>query len=470
MARGWSRKSSRPIRACLLIICLGFGLHHFMTCGSVVESTVPGRTGASIRNRQWPGSSNSSNRRNSGHQTCSPKTKIAFIKVHKAASSTIMQILQRFGYLRKLSFVQHRTADVNGLYPHGLLYPHRLMPPQGESHDILTYHTVYDRPNIVRLLTPEAKFVTILREPFQQFSSAFAFYGYKRIFNITAPNPVEEFLKSPAFYDKFKRQRTRNPMAVDLGLPIDLLSQSLQINDIANISKNFIHNLSREFDLVMISDHFDESLVLLRRLMCWDLKDVLYYKYNNYNYSLEYDTSSVPQRLRDNHEEWDAVDYALYKYFNETLWKKIATEDDFAEELSHFKDVERKMRIHCNSDYSVMEPIFISESPWNSAFKIDSEYCLWAKTFHLCYYYLIRDRNSKYQYGLKGSIDYGKAAINGGFFLPPFCSTECENIKKYCSLNEYVHHCYLEGFLKDIQSSSQRIKSLGHGGKPIPLG
>ncbi|XP_019623069.1 PREDICTED: galactose-3-O-sulfotransferase 3-like [Branchiostoma belcheri] len=375
-----------------------------------------------------------------------------------------MQILQRFGYLRKLSFVQHKSRDVNGLYPYGLSDPQKLTPPQGESHDILTYHTVYNRTNIVRLLTSEAKFVTILREPFEHFKSNFAFYGFKKAFNITAAYPIKEFLEKPAFYDKFKQ--LTNPMALDLGFSQKWLRPS-QKNKISNISKQFIHNISRDFDLVMISDHFDESLVLLRRLMCWDLKDVLYYKYNNYNYSSEYDTSSIPQRLRDNHKEWAAMDYALYKYFNETLWKKIATEDDFAEELSHFQSVERKMRIHCNSDYSVMEPIFISESPWNSAFKIDSEFCTWAKTFHLCYYYLIRDRNSRYQDRLKR--DHGTVPKDGLFFSPPYCSTECDNIKAQCSLNEYVQHCYLEGFLMKSQSSSQKIKHLGHGGKAIPL-
>ncbi|XP_078588183.1 galactose-3-O-sulfotransferase 3-like [Branchiostoma floridae x Branchiostoma japonicum] len=406
-----------------------------------------------------------------GPPTCRPKTKLAFIKVHKAASSTIMQILQRFGYLRKLSFVQHISRDVNGLYPHGLSKPNFLMPPQGESHDILTYHTVYDRPNIERLLTPDAKFVTILREPFKHFASAFPFYGYKKILNVTAPNPLEAFLENPGFYDNLNRgvYKTKSPMAMDLGLPLRLLSPSYQ-NEIANTTRQFINKISQEFDLVMISDHFDESLVLFKRLMCWDLKDILYYKYNNYNYSSQYDTSKISQKLRDNHKEWDALDYALYEHFNNTLWKKIAMEgNSFVQELAHFRDVELKMRVHCNSDYSALEPIVISETPWNSAFQIDSEYCTWAKMFHLCYYYLIRDRNSRYQTTLKGHIADGKVQQDGVFYSSPYCSTECENIKKECSLHEYVQHCYLEGFLTKSQSSSRKIKFLSHGGKPLPL-
>ena len=38
--------------------------------------------------------------------------------------------------------------------------------------------------------------------------------------------------------------------------------------------------LDREFDLVMIMDYFDESVVLLKRLVCWELDDILYFKSN----------------------------------------------------------------------------------------------------------------------------------------------------------------------------------------------
>ncbi|XP_066270853.1 galactosylceramide sulfotransferase-like, partial [Branchiostoma lanceolatum] len=40
----------------------------------------------------------------------------------------------------------------------------------------------------------------------------------------------------------------------------------------------FLTDLEREFTTVMILEYFDESLVLLRRLMCWQIKDILYDK------------------------------------------------------------------------------------------------------------------------------------------------------------------------------------------------
>ena len=39
-----------------------------------------------------------------------------------------------------------------------------------------------------------------------------------------------------------------------------------------------LHELEEYLDLVLISEYMDESLVLLQRMMCWQLSDVAYIK------------------------------------------------------------------------------------------------------------------------------------------------------------------------------------------------
>ena len=45
------------------------------------------------------------------------------------------------------------------------------------------------------------------------------------------------------------------------------------------ISKH-IDDLSEKIDLVLIVEYFDESLILLKRELCWELDDVVYFKLN----------------------------------------------------------------------------------------------------------------------------------------------------------------------------------------------
>ena len=44
--------------------------------------------------------------------------------------------------------------------------------------------------------------------------------------------------------------------------------------------KEYVAFLEEEFDLVLIADYFDDSVVLMKRLLCWELDDVLFVKTN----------------------------------------------------------------------------------------------------------------------------------------------------------------------------------------------
>ena len=37
-----------------------------------------------------------------------------------------------------------------------------------------------------------------------------------------------------------------------------------------------------EFDLVLLAERFDESLVVMKEVLCWDLQDIMYLKVRNH--------------------------------------------------------------------------------------------------------------------------------------------------------------------------------------------
>ena len=75
---------------------------------------------------------------------------------------------------------------------------------------------------------------------------------------------------------------------------------------------NKIAELEKTFDLVMMAEMFDESMVLLRDLLCWDMADVVNFKLNARKESKKIELSSqARQALR----EYLAADYKLYNHF-----------------------------------------------------------------------------------------------------------------------------------------------------------
>ena len=37
-----------------------------------------------------------------------------------------------------------------------------------------------------------------------------------------------------------------------------------------------MHELNHDFALVLITEHYDESLIMLRRQLCWEPEDIVY--------------------------------------------------------------------------------------------------------------------------------------------------------------------------------------------------
>lgn len=63
------------------------------------------------------------------------------------------------------------------------------------------------------------------------------------------------------------------------GQIFDLGLQHKYYNDPVMIQKH-IDELAENIDLVLIMEYFDESLILLKRELCWELDDVVYFKLN----------------------------------------------------------------------------------------------------------------------------------------------------------------------------------------------
>ena len=84
----------------------------------------------------------------------------------------------------------------------------------------------------------------------------------------------------------------------------------------------FIADLETEFDLIFITDRFDESLVLLKEMMGWEMSDILYRKrlVNEDNISRKDELStSTKERILKN----QLIDTQMYEHFNTSLNEKI---------------------------------------------------------------------------------------------------------------------------------------------------
>ncbi|XP_069036588.1 galactose-3-O-sulfotransferase 3 [Lepisosteus oculatus] len=245
-------------------------------------------------------------------------TSIAFLKTHKTASTTVQNLLFRFAERHNLTVaLPLQACDHQFCYPRPFsarfVHPHTLPP------DVVTSHMRLDLPELRRLMPNDTVYVTILREPAAMFESLFTYYNqYCPSFRRVPNGSLEAFLAQPGRYYRPEEKYSmyaRNTLTFDLGGDKDRSPAD------AAYAERFIQEVEGAFSLVMIAEHFDESLVLLRHLLAWDPEDVLYLKLNMRTAgSRQALGAGLPARVR----AWNALDARLYDHFNATLWRKLA--------------------------------------------------------------------------------------------------------------------------------------------------
>ena len=139
------------------------------------------------------------------------------------------------------------------------------------KYDMVFSHMVFD-PRIFRYLHNDTFRFTILREPLKAFVSAFRFFAnVPYIKSVSSPDSIYRILTEQ---DKYKEKGlaslTNNRQSLDLGYNL-----KYGFNNSTYV-KQFIHNTESHFDIVLIKEYFDESLVILKRVLGWSTQDIIY--------------------------------------------------------------------------------------------------------------------------------------------------------------------------------------------------
>ncbi|XP_044000540.1 galactosylceramide sulfotransferase isoform X2 [Gambusia affinis] len=296
-------------------------------------------------------------------QDCSPKVNIMFMKTHKTASSTILNILYRFGEKHKLKFaLPDRRNDF--CYPQPFLCSQVKDYRAGECFNIVCNHMRFNYQQLSKLLPPNALYVTILRHPVDLFESAFHYFQkiIPLTWRIKGNNKLTEFLNNPeAFYspEAINSFYLKNLLFFDFGF-----DNNLKVND-PRVMKE-IQYLSKRFHLVLIAEYFEESLILLKDLLCWSMEDILYFKLNVRRTS---SVSRLDPEMRAKALQWNWADWKLYEHFNASFWERVEAygRTRMEQDVNELRRRNAEMRATCIEGGDAVEAQKIKERhfmPW----------------------------------------------------------------------------------------------------------
>ncbi|XP_035687779.1 galactosylceramide sulfotransferase-like [Branchiostoma floridae] len=271
---------------------------------------------------------------------CSAKTNIVFLKTHKTAGSTIQNVIMRYGLNKNLTFALPRTGHrFPGFFERSSVLPVN-QNKNKTAYNILCHHTRFHYDNMRDLMPNDSVYITAVRSPGKLFQSAFEYFQFRKKFHITKQNALEAFLDDPSYFvGKYSKIRfSRNPVFFDLGYdPYQLESES-SIRDAINY-------VDRIFSLVLVSDYFEESMVLLKHTLCWDVNDVTYFKLNEReSTSFQHLTKDMEEKIR----QWNKADSMLFDHFNRSLWEKLShLPFDWKKKVELLKQKNRRLEAEC---------------------------------------------------------------------------------------------------------------------------
>ncbi|XP_053316106.1 galactose-3-O-sulfotransferase 4-like [Spea bombifrons] len=244
---------------------------------------------------------------------CKPKSHIFFLKTHKTASSTIMNILFRFGETRNLTFAFPSNNMAQFYYP-GYFAASQVEGFSEENYKtfhIMCHHMRFQLTEVEKVMPNDTFYFTILRNPVSLMESSFSYYKGTQSFS--RAKSLEDFMNNTSKFYKFSNNYAKNCMTFDLGYDHNGQESTEHFKLIQQAVKT-------TFDLVLITEYFDESLVLLKNALCWTFDDVLSFPLNSRSNNTK---MSLSPETQDKIKSWNQLDWQLYVYFNRSFWDQV---------------------------------------------------------------------------------------------------------------------------------------------------
>lgn len=203
-------------------------------------------------------------------------------------------------------------------------------------------------------------YFSILRHPLALMESIYSYYKSITVFrkSLSLDNFLDQNLKnqqSPVS----KNHYAHNVLAFDFGLENNVTADSDDLEERASAA---IAAIERDFQLILISEYFDESMILLRHALCWSLEDVVYFKLNSRS-----DGSRQPllPSTAEKIQRWNALDWRIYLHFNATFWHRVDRlmgGEQMKEELSALRELQAKLANTCLKDGGAVHPSKIKDA------------------------------------------------------------------------------------------------------------
>ncbi|XP_064841309.1 galactose-3-O-sulfotransferase 2-like [Oncorhynchus masou masou] len=295
--------------------------------------------------------------------TCRPKNHIVFLKTHKTASSTILNILYRYGDSRNLTFALPLNKHSQLFYPFFFAshFVEGVRSRSVKEFNIMCNHMRFRPPEVRKVMPQDTFYFSILKNPVAMMESIFIYY--KSIPAFHKARSLDDFLDNGwrGYNTSLPNNHyARNILTFDFGFDNNVATETP--GDLETRGAKAIAAIEQDFHLILISEYFDESMILLKRALCWSLDDVVSFKLNSRS---ERTRHMLSPHTADKIRAWNALDWQLYLHFNITFWRRVdATvgREEMRREVTRLQERRAELAKTCLKDGGAVDPSQVKDA------------------------------------------------------------------------------------------------------------
>ena len=219
---------------------------------------------------------------------CTVKSKrIYYAKPPKTGSTTLRFVLYSFALRNKLKICTDAVKKYHMNFPYKI-DPENVM---GTEHgcDIIADEMVFDKEILEKFAgttsSDPVKFLTSVREPTRHFLSMWNHAHVPNVAGLSTTQRYRLFFRQPKLNRLHKLfTKPADPRVINTFLRPNLQLHCLGIPESIWSNRQLlltaIFSKLKQFQFAVISDYFDESMVILKRMFCWSDEEVMYMKLN----------------------------------------------------------------------------------------------------------------------------------------------------------------------------------------------
>ncbi|XP_023243540.1 galactose-3-O-sulfotransferase 3-like [Centruroides sculpturatus] len=286
--------------------------------------------------------------------SCLPKRNIVFLKTHKCASSTVQNMILRYAsrhnltimlpvfskspYLSRLELFSRKALAISHA-------PWKIL-----GYNVICHHVRFNKVEMEKVMPPDTIYFSIIREPASLFESLYEYNNLAQFYNLTFKEYIKSIRKQQkGLYERAGGNLGPNQMLYDFGMdPRDMLSKE-------KVS-HYVNKLSKQFDYIMIAEHFDESLIILKNLLCWDFNDVLTLNKNVRLNEFKHEMSQEEITLLQKHNWGDQILYKTFLQKHNALVNRIGAKK-IEKEVYKLQKMRKKLLKECIRESTVAKNI-----------------------------------------------------------------------------------------------------------------